>query len=210
MFIFSSKTKQKLLYSINVLFCKASRHVKYNPYNTLESKGTKKYGKNYTSSGGNVGGKKRKLLENKTWPGKKKILEKVTFYSDGFCTKWSSAIKVEWSLVSPPGYHKSNSSDTGSLEHWGREEKYLNQIKPAIYVHDQLKPKSAMRVKICLCYSWKQTCRYSLCRQKDWARTFILCCNHIPLANSNAGLLVLFNTKYLSHKRSTLTFPTFL
>lgn len=41
--------------------CKASKHVKYKPYNTLESKtGTKKYSKNYTSSDGNVEGKKRK------------------------------------------------------------------------------------------------------------------------------------------------------
>ena len=66
MFIFSSKTKQKLLYSINVLFCKVSRHVKYNPYNTLESKGTKKYGKNNTSSCGNVGKKKENYGKNKT------------------------------------------------------------------------------------------------------------------------------------------------
>lgn len=41
--------------------CKASKHVKYKPYNTLESKtGTKKYSKNYTSSDGNVEGKKKK------------------------------------------------------------------------------------------------------------------------------------------------------
>ena len=71
MFIFSSKTKQKLLYSINVLFCKVSRHVKYNPYNTLESKGTKKYGKNNTSSCGNVGKKKEKQLCTKN----KELLE---------------------------------------------------------------------------------------------------------------------------------------
>ena len=79
MFIFSSKTKQKLLYSINVLFCKASRHVKYNPYNTLESKGTKKYGKNYTSSGGNVGEKKENYWKTKHDRVKKKIWKKLHF-----------------------------------------------------------------------------------------------------------------------------------
>lgn len=69
-FLQKQKRKKKLLYSINGLSCKASKHVKYNPYNTLESKGTKKYSKNYTSSGGNVGRNKNKpkgkTKQNKT------------------------------------------------------------------------------------------------------------------------------------------------
>jgi len=97
--------------------CKASRHVKYNPYNTLDSKKVPKSTvKIYTSISGNVGGgrggqgrgntkgegEKKQNSKKEIKPKNDRIKrnrkkkshgKKFTLYSDGFCTKWSS---VKW------------------------------------------------------------------------------------------------------------------